>query len=232
MADDAQQAREDRVWWRSIGAEVGYHQLLGWTYRDGATFVEDGSSHTIDGKTAAAIARLTAERDEARAREERHLQTLNENGFASHAEAIAQIHVLRRRLADLDDARREAPSPPASIEEMAKPFMDWLWEECGGNHQPAEFYQRASDLLSAFAACVAAEQQWQPVDTMPIGRWVASYRAGEKQWGLSMRVEDDEWVLPDGRTTVTHHTVLPPTHWFDVPDPTALRQSASEGKGA
>lgn len=53
---------------------------------------------------------------------------------------------------------------------------------------------------------------------MPLNSWLETYRAGESKPNLTMCLlrcigDEPEWVDRHGRTTVTHSTFLPPTHW-------------------
>lgn len=63
------------------------------------------------------------------------------------------------------------------------------------------------------------EGDWIPVGPeTPTGVWLQTRREGEKGTNIcSLRRGDgfDEWVEMGryGRTTVTHSTFLPPTHW-------------------
>lgn len=92
--------------------------------------------------------------------------------------------------------------------------------------------------------CVSCGHEWQTVSPIPVasalecprcgggswriareapqGVWLATWREGEKNWGNAMLMHDTEWCAPDGRTTATHSTYLPPTHFFAIPDPSPI----------
>lgn len=59
---------------------------------------------------------------------------------------------------------------------------------------------------------------WQPIETAPHGVWLKTKRDGESGQNVCMsRKWPDgtiEWIEKNGgRTTVTHHSFAPPTHW-------------------
>jgi len=65
--------------------------------------------------------------------------------------------------------------------------------------------------------------EWQPIETAPSGTWLRTKREGEPYYNISMYREcigeEWEWIDLGGRTTVTHRTFLPPTHWMPLPEP-------------
>lgn len=60
---------------------------------------------------------------------------------------------------------------------------------------------------------------WYPVELCPPRKWVETKREGEDGgnlcgWVPADRYGDErEWISYDGRTTVTHHSFAPPTHF-------------------
>jgi hypothetical protein len=71
-----------------------------------------------------------------------------------------------------------------------------------------------------------SEPDWLPipktVDTSkpPFdGRTYPTCRVGERGLNYCHYIADGEWVDQSGRTTVTHSTFLPPTHFFMLPEP-------------
>lgn len=52
------------------------------------------------------------------------------------------------------------------------------------------------------------------VSDMPIGEWYVTMRLGESGYNITKRIHYNEWTDLDGRTTVTHSTFLPPTHFL------------------
>lgn len=71
-----------------------------------------------------------------------------------------------------------------------------------------------------------ALQAWQPIETAPENTWLRTKRVGEAGENVSKKVvhvhpehcpePEIEWVDREGRTTVTHHSFLPPTHWMPL----------------
>ncbi len=58
--------------------------------------------------------------------------------------------------------------------------------------------------------------EWQPIETAPAELWLVTCREGERYASIASTPDGEEWCATDGRTTVTHHTYLPPTHWLCV----------------
>lgn len=78
--------------------------------------------------------------------------------------------------------------------------------------------------------------EWQPISTAPEHVWLRTLREGEDGENVCMyRVWPDgewEWIDRDGRTTITHHTFLAPTHWMSLPEPpTAAPHTAATPSG-
>ena len=86
-------------------------------------------------------------------------------------------------------------------------------------------------ITSLEARANAAEERvkgWKPASEAPEDRWLLTYRNGESGPSVSMvrRFDgDDEWIAPDGRTTVTHHSYAAPD-WFNEEAEHALTQEA------
>lgn len=61
------------------------------------------------------------------------------------------------------------------------------------------------------------DDYWHPVATAPSDEWLATKREDEVGGNRCFkRVWPDgevEWVDQEGRTTVTHQSFAPPTHW-------------------
>lgn len=68
----------------------------------------------------------------------------------------------------------------------------------------------------------AEEAEWRPASEAPNG-WHRTYRLGEDgaTWShcWTDKFGDREWSDPQGRTTVTHGTYAPPTHYLAVKAP-------------
>ncbi len=60
---------------------------------------------------------------------------------------------------------------------------------------------------------------WNPVRITPPPGWLLTYRKGESRASMACYLGDGEWGDAEGRTTVTHSTFLPPTHWAYLPEP-------------
>lgn len=70
---------------------------------------------------------------------------------------------------------------------------------------------------------------WQPIETAPENTWLRTKRAGEAGENVLKKVvlihpeycpePETEWIDREGRTTVTHHSFLAPTHWMPLPEP-------------
>lgn len=78
------------------------------------------------------------------------------------------------------------------------------------------------ELWDMFTAEVAANA-WRRVDQElpPANVWVLTKREGEDGWNVCCQVRHDEdtveWIEKgSGRTTVTHHSFVGPTHWKPV----------------
>ena len=59
---------------------------------------------------------------------------------------------------------------------------------------------------------------WKPVATAPSDEWIKTKREGERGENICFRRSgrlngNDEWIDKQGRTTITHTTFAPPTHW-------------------
>lgn len=55
------------------------------------------------------------------------------------------------------------------------------------------------------------------------GRLHVTCREGETGINLTRYLLGGEWADQEGRTTVTHSTFLPPTHWLKTPPVPLLR---------
>lgn len=71
-------------------------------------------------------------------------------------------------------------------------------------------------------AAASPTDGWMPAACAPIWQWLRTKREGEDGENVcALRIWPDgerEWVERDGgRTTVTHSTFLPPTHWQPLP---------------
>jgi len=73
-----------------------------------------------------------------------------------------------------------------------------------------------AEITYSAASEIARLRAWRPASEAPLGRWLLTWREGEDDWSRAMRVDEGEWTAPDGRTTATHSTYLPPTHFIDV----------------
>ena len=60
---------------------------------------------------------------------------------------------------------------------------------------------------------------WHPIGLgTPLNAWLETKREGEEGTNLCIgRItaigEEPEWIEKSGRTTVTHHSFVAPTHW-------------------
>lgn len=67
----------------------------------------------------------------------------------------------------------------------------------------------------------ADKPEWKPVSCAPFGVWLRTKRQGENGENVCAKRrgpnpgDEPEWIEqpPHGRTTITHSTFLPPTHW-------------------
>ena len=87
---------------------------------------------------------------------------------------------------------------------------------------PAEPTQDLIDLMKeAKRPGQDIPEGWQPIETAPAGKWLLTAREGEGGCNLCIyrhfEGEDREWIDQAGRTTITHSTFLPPTHWRYCP---------------
>ena len=60
---------------------------------------------------------------------------------------------------------------------------------------------------------------WNTTRITPPPGWLLTYRKGESRASMACHLGDGEWSDAEGRTTVTHSTFLPPTHWAYLPEP-------------
>lgn len=67
--------------------------------------------------------------------------------------------------------------------------------------------------LDRAALSASPAGRWLPASEQPIGGWYVTWREGEDGLNITQRIQDDEWSDGDGATTVTHSTLLPPTHY-------------------
>ena len=111
----------------------------------------------------------------------------------------------------------------------------WAYCNYSGNEwvQCRDMLDSAADFaIAVMSPGVAAEAGWQPESTAPAGKMLITYRLGEEdvtRAGLRIWPDGDrEWIAPDGRTTVTHHSYAPPTHWLceAPPTPTTKEEKA------
>lgn len=70
----------------------------------------------------------------------------------------------------------------------------------------------------------------KPIEDAKPDTWYVTHRKGEKgfNWCFyrALPGEEWEWIDSAGRTTVTHSTFIPPTHFFDL---SPLTQAIEEG---
>jgi len=70
-------------------------------------------------------------------------------------------------------------------------------------------------LITELAAALSV---WKDAANAPEGHWLITHRSGERGYNITaLRVSPDgdrEWVDTAGRTTVTHSTFGPPTHFL------------------
>lgn len=65
------------------------------------------------------------------------------------------------------------------------------------------------------------QPEWQTINSAPRETWLRTRREGESGENIcawraepGATIQDAEWIERDGgRTTVTHHSFAPPTHW-------------------
>lgn len=63
-----------------------------------------------------------------------------------------------------------------------------------------------------------SDEDWRPIDSStPVDRWIATKKEGEKGSNVCKVWPrpggEVEWCDVEGRTTVTHHSFVAPTHW-------------------
>lgn len=93
-----------------------------------------------------------------------------------------------------------------AIEKRARQIRD--------EHCPAGNYCR-DDIL--FALIVALTPQWQPIETVPHGKWVYVTALGASCGGVAMLA--DYWINPDMRPDQFAERA---THWMPLPDQSQL----------
>lgn len=110
-------------------------------------------------------------------------------------------------------------SPELTDEELARvghsfPALTAVEQNNFAQRMLAELRRHRSSPSSAWELCGA---------NCPQGQWLWTWREGEDKPSIAMlRIwpgpdGEAEWIAPDGRTTITHHTYLPPTHWAAPP---------------
>lgn len=68
--------------------------------------------------------------------------------------------------------------------------------------------------ISAYLDNLPPSIGWRPAADQPHGGWLLTRRSDEDGYNITQRISDDEWCDLDGATTVTHSTLLPPTHYL------------------
>jgi len=100
-------------------------------------------------------------------------------------------------------------SEKVSDEQLAK----WAeFVECEDEHFLSMLGSMARELIE-----LRANVGWRDIATAPIGKWLITWREGEKSATVSMYLGIGEWRAPTGHTTITSHAYLPPTHWQPLP---------------
>lgn len=104
----------------------------------------------------------------------------------------------------------EDPEIIAAFEEYDKSFMPQMnmisnqWDALRLIHQ-----------CTLIAINKVEEMRWRKAEEAPVGEFLMTKREGEKGINFCMTVGGGEWVeYGTGRTTVTHHSFLPPTHYY------------------
>lgn len=130
----------------------------------------------------------------------------------------------------MTDTRNAALQPLADIADaFENDGLDGVRPSWGDTRESAgqrELYQgRGGKTLLTLEQCFAARDAlraaggWRPIECAPSEKWLLTHRADEKTWNVCwLSADRTEWSDQMGRTTITHHSFAPPTHWFDIPE--------------
>lgn len=120
-------------------------------------------------------------------------------------ERIAQI------ISDFRGDSRPSDWPPITNGEVLKMFVE------------------LQEIRGALTAGQLFTSKWQLASRQPIGGWYITHRLHEDGYNLSERIQDDEWADCHGATTVTHSTLLPPTHFLPHDFTWAVKEFKRQG---
>ncbi|CAB4122939.1 Domain of unknown function DUF551 [uncultured Caudovirales phage] len=102
------------------------------------------------------------------------------------------------------------------------------------SYTDAAMYDGPDKVVPLYLHPAPSVPAWQPIETAPFGptkiytwgtisetTWLLTCRVGERGVNLCFARcidgNDIEWVDAEGRTTVTHNSFAPPTHWMPLP---------------